>query len=138
LLPGILIAVGIGFSVVASTIAATQSAEPGRVGLASGLVNTSRQVGGGLGLAVIISIATQYTSRLIGDSEGVQEALTAGFRLVYLIVAGLAAAAAVLAFALLPRAQAGAQTRVARRVLLVALVVAACFAGVVFGVPRSH
>ena len=138
LLPGLLIAVGIGFSVVASTIAATESAEPGRVGLASGLVNTSRQVGGGLGLAVIISIATQYTSRLIGDSEGVPEALTAGFRLGYLIVAGLAASAAVLAFALLPRAQAGGQTRVARRVLGVALLLAACFAAVVFGVPRSQ
>ncbi len=62
LLPGLLTAIGIGFSVVASTIAATQSAQPGQAGLASGLVNTSRQVGGGLGLAVLISIATLYTS----------------------------------------------------------------------------
>jgi EmrB/QacA subfamily drug resistance transporter len=138
LLPGLLTAVGIGFSVVASTIAATQGAEPGRAGLASGLVNTSRQVGGGLGLAVVISIATQYTSHLIGGSRAVPEALTAGFRLGYLIVAGLAASAAVLAFALLPRPHAQGQGRVARRVLGVALAVAACFAAVVFGVPRSH
>ena len=45
MLPGLLTAIGIGFAVVASTIAATQSARPGQAGLASGLVNTSRQVG---------------------------------------------------------------------------------------------
>ncbi|HZE03676.1 MAG TPA: MFS transporter, partial [Solirubrobacteraceae bacterium] len=66
ILPGVLTALGIGFSIVPSTIAATQSAQQGQAGLASGLVNTSRQVGGGLGLAVLISIATQYTSHLIG------------------------------------------------------------------------
>ncbi|MBV9309646.1 MAG: MFS transporter, partial [Solirubrobacterales bacterium] len=56
LIPGLLMATGIGFSIVPSTIAATQSAREGQAGLASGLVNTSRQVGGGLGIALLITL----------------------------------------------------------------------------------
>jgi EmrB/QacA subfamily drug resistance transporter len=87
-LPGMLVTIGIGFSVVTSTIVATQNAGQGRAGLASGLVNTSRQVGGALGIALLISFATQYTSHLIGENRSVPEALTDGFRLAYLIGAG--------------------------------------------------
>jgi EmrB/QacA subfamily drug resistance transporter len=139
ILPGILTAMGIGFSIVPSTIAATQTAEPGRAGLASGLVNTSRQVGGGLGLAVLISIATLYTSHLIGAQHAVDQALTDGFRVAYLIGAGLCAVAAVLTFALLPRLQADLQHPTAgRRVLGAVAVVVACFAVVGLAVPRTH
>ena len=53
---------GIGFSIVPSTIVAMHSAKAGQGGLASGLVNTSRQVGGGLGLAILVSIATLHTT----------------------------------------------------------------------------
>lgn len=103
-LPGILVAIGIGLSIVPSTIAATQSVAPQQAGLASGLVNTSRQAGGGLGIALLISFATSYTTHLIGHANWpVPEALTAGFRLAYLIAAGLAALSAVLAFVLLGR-----------------------------------
>ncbi len=101
-LPGLLVAAGIGLSVVPSTIAATQLAGAGNAGLASGLVNTSRQVGGSLGIAVLISMATQYTSHLIGQNQVVSQALTSGFRLAYFIGAALAAAAAVVAGVLLP------------------------------------
>jgi EmrB/QacA subfamily drug resistance transporter len=100
-LPGILTAGGIGLSVVASTIAATQSVQPAQAGLASGLVNTSRQAGGGLGIALLITFATSYTTHLIGHNEAVPNALTSGFRLAYLIAAGLAGLAAVLTFTLL-------------------------------------
>ncbi len=89
-------------SIVPSTIAATQGAKEGQTGLASGLVNTSRQVGGGLGLAILITLATQRTSHLIGTGQQVSQALTDGFRLAYLIGAGLAAAAAVITFTSLP------------------------------------
>ncbi len=100
-LPGILVAGGIGLAVVASTIAATQSVQPAQAGLASGLVNTSRQAGGGLGIALLISFATSYTTQQIGQNRPVPDALTAGFRLAYLIAAGLAALAAVLTFRLM-------------------------------------
>ena len=102
-LPGILVAMGIGLSIVPSTIAATQSVAPQQAGLASGLVNTSRQAGGGLGIALLISFATSYTTHLIGHNTPVPNALTSGFRLAYLIAAGLATLAAVLTFVLLPR-----------------------------------
>src|ERR1039457_7103049 len=71
LIPGPLTAAGIAMSIVPSTIAATQGAKEGQAGLASGLVNTSRQVGGGLGLAVLITLATQRTSHLIGPGPHV-------------------------------------------------------------------
>jgi EmrB/QacA subfamily drug resistance transporter len=103
MIPGILAAAGIAMSIVPSTIAATQAAKPGQAGLASGIVNTSRQVGGGIGLAVLITLATQRSSHLIGTGVLVPQALTDGFRLAYLIGAGLAGVAAVMAFTLMPR-----------------------------------
>ncbi len=103
MLPGLLTAAGIAMSIVPSTIAATQGAKEGQTGLASGLVNTSRQIGGGLGLAILVTLATQRTSHLIGAGVGVPQALTDGFRLAYLIGAGLAGAAALVTFTSLPR-----------------------------------
>jgi EmrB/QacA subfamily drug resistance transporter len=99
--PGILVAAGIALSIVPSTIAATQGATPAQAGLASGLVNTSRQIGGALGIALIISIATSYTSHLIGANKPVPNSLTDGFRVGYLIGAGLVLLAAIMAFSLL-------------------------------------
>jgi len=109
-LPGILTAAGIGLAVVASTIAATQSVGPAQAGLASGLVNTSRQAGGGLGIALLITFATSQTTHLIGHNNiPVPDALTSGFRLAYLIAACLAALAALLSFTLLRKAPAPAR-----------------------------
>ncbi|MHB1432361.1 MAG: MFS transporter [Streptosporangiaceae bacterium] len=128
-LPGLLVAAGIGLSVVPSTIAATQLAGASNAGLASGLVNTSRQVGGSLGIAVLISMATQYTSHLIGQNQAVSQALTSGFRLAYFIGAALAAAAAVVAGVLLPPAHdhAGRPLRARLRLPLGAAVLIAAF-----------
>ncbi len=105
MIPGILVAAGIALSIVPSTIAATQGSKEGQTGLASGLVNTSRQVGGGLGLAVLITLATQRTSNLIGAGEQVDQALTHGFRLSYLIGAILCGLAALMTFLTMPRGQ---------------------------------
>jgi EmrB/QacA subfamily drug resistance transporter len=98
MIPGLLTAAGIAMSIVPSTIAATQGAKEGQAGLASGLVNTSRQIGGGLGLAILVTLATQRSSHLIGTGQQVPQALTDGFRLAYLIGAGLAGAAALVTF----------------------------------------
>jgi EmrB/QacA subfamily drug resistance transporter len=103
MIPGLLAAAGIGMSIVPSTIAATQGAKEGQAGLASGLVNTSRQIGGGLGLAIFVTLATQRSSHLIGLGHGVPESLAAGFRLAFLIGAGCCAAAALMNFALVER-----------------------------------
>jgi EmrB/QacA subfamily drug resistance transporter len=132
LLPGLLVAAGIGLSVVPSTIAATQIAGPEQAGVASGMVNTSRQVGGALGIALLISIATGYTSHLIGAGRGVPAALTDGFRVAYLIGAALAALAALAAFALLPRTASAPPARVRLRVPAGALAVVAAFAAIDF------
>ncbi|MGH2855049.1 MAG: arylsulfotransferase family protein, partial [Solirubrobacteraceae bacterium] len=137
MIPGLLTAAGIAMSIVPSTIAATQGAKEGQAGLASGLVNTSRQVGGGLGLAVLITLATQRSTHLIGTGEQVPQALTHGFQLAYLIGAGLAAAAALMTFTALPgpgAATAGA----ARRLALAIGVVLAGFVAITVAFAGSH
>jgi EmrB/QacA subfamily drug resistance transporter len=104
LLPSLLVSTGIGLSIVPSTIAATASAAPGQAGLVSGLVNTSRQLGGALGLAVLSSLAVLYTDHLTtSDYRAPILALNDGFRLAFLLAAGLAAAGALVAFKLIPR-----------------------------------
>jgi len=139
LVPGVLMAAGIGMSIVPSTIAATQGAKQGQAGLASGLVNTSRQVGGGLGIAILITLATAYSSQLIGSGHGVPQALTDGFRLAYFIGAGLALGAAVLTFALVPRL--GSAGEPASRRIPIATAVGIVIAGFValdFAIGGSH
>jgi EmrB/QacA subfamily drug resistance transporter len=137
MIPGLLTAAGIAMSIVPSTIVATQGAKEGQAGLASGLVNTSRQVGGGLGLAVLITLATQHTTHLIGTGQQVAPALTHGFRLAYVIGAGLAAAAAVMTFTLLPRPE-QAVGRAARRFALTIAAVLATFLALTVAFAGSH
>ena len=137
MLPGLLTAAGIAMSIVPSTIAATQSAREGQAGLASGLVNTSRQVGGGLGLAVLVTLATQRSSHLIGSGQQVPQALTDGFRLAYLIGAGLAGAAALVTFTAMPR-PAGASRAAARRLAVAIGVVVVGFVAIDQAFAGSH
>ena len=62
LLPGfLLMALGIGFSFVPTSVAALAGVEPHEAGLASGLINTSQQIGGALGIAVVSSFAAART-----------------------------------------------------------------------------
>jgi EmrB/QacA subfamily drug resistance transporter len=137
MIPGLLTAAGIAMSIVPSTIAATQGAKEGQAGLASGLVNTSRQIGGGLGLAVLVTLATQRSSHLIGTGALVPQALTDGFRLAYLIGAGLAAAAALVTFTALPKL-AGAPRAAVRRFAVAIVVVVAGFLALDLAFAGSH
>jgi EmrB/QacA subfamily drug resistance transporter len=139
MIPGILVAAGIGLSIVSSTIAATHGSKEGQAGLASGLVNTSRQVGGGLGLAVLITLATQHTSILIGAGQQVPQALTGGFRLAYLIGAGLTAAALVITLTMV-RGGDGAADPLLRRLALPIAVAAAvgAFVAIDFTIGGRH
>jgi EmrB/QacA subfamily drug resistance transporter len=94
--PGALLAsVGMGFSLVPSTIVATQCLPPGQSGIGSGLLNTSRLMGGALGLAVLSTIADSQTRADV--SLGSAHALTNGFDLAFGVGAAFALAGAALA-----------------------------------------
>jgi EmrB/QacA subfamily drug resistance transporter len=137
IIPGVLTAAGIAMAIVPSTIAATQGAKEGQAGLASGLVNTSRQIGGGLGLALLITLATQRTTHLIGSGQQVSQALTHGFVLAYLIGAGLAASAAIITFTALPKPPA-ALRGAARRFAFAIAAVLAVFVALTAAFSGSH
>ncbi len=137
MIPGLLAAAGIALSIVPSTIAATQGAKEGQAGLASGMVNTSRQVGGGLGLAIQITLATQLSTELIGSGHRVPLSLTEGFRLAYLIGAGCVAFAAVLTFLTMPKPSAD-RVSAARRLSLAALALVAVYVAATFAFANSR
>src|SRR4029450_9563788 len=94
LLPGFFaIGVGLGFSFVPLSIAALAGVAPQEAGLASGLFNTSQQIGGALGVAVFSTVATNRTSTLLMEGETQAAALTGGFTLAFWVAVGFAAAA---------------------------------------------
>ncbi len=99
-------ATGIAFAFVPSTILAVQGVAPSEAGLASGLVNTSRLVGGALGLAVLAALATSRThhdlSHAGASAPAVHAALTDGFHLAFLIAAAFALVGLVVAVLGLP------------------------------------
>jgi EmrB/QacA subfamily drug resistance transporter len=105
--PSLVAAVGLGFSFVPVTIAAVAGISNRDQGLASGLINTSQQVGGALGLAVLATIANSRTASALSDAHGAsgagRSALTDGFQSAFLTGAALAVLGFVLAFLMISR-----------------------------------
>ncbi|HKC73397.1 MAG TPA: MFS transporter, partial [Chloroflexota bacterium] len=93
----VLLGVGGGLSFPALTILAMSDATPDDAGLASGLLNTTTQVGGALGLAVLATLAATRTGQLLGQGQGPAAALSGGYHLAWAIGAGLVLAMIVLA-----------------------------------------
>jgi EmrB/QacA subfamily drug resistance transporter len=97
----ILIGLGAGLGFPSLMTLSMSGATPSDSGLASGLVNTSVQVGGAFGLAVLATLATERANGLIADGVSTASALNSGYHLAYLIGAGLVLVAIVTALAVL-------------------------------------
>ncbi len=101
LLPGyLMVGVGMAFSFIPMSIAALAGVQPQEAGLASGLINTSQQIGGALGVAIAATVAFTHTNTLIKAGESVASAQTSGFALGFYVIAGFGAAAVVATLAL--------------------------------------
>src|SRR5258708_3361759 len=102
LLPGMLL-VGVGAGLVFPSLATLAMSSPTAddSGLASGLLNTTAQVGGALGLAVLATLAASQTQSLLASGESTQNALTGGFQMVFGMSAALIVAGFVLAMIVL-------------------------------------
>jgi EmrB/QacA subfamily drug resistance transporter len=93
----VLLGVGAGLAFPSLMTLAMSGATPSDSGLASGLVNTSVQVGGAIGLAVLATLATERTEVALADGESTASALNSGFHVAYLVAAGLVVVAIVVA-----------------------------------------
>jgi MFS family permease len=103
LLPGFLLAgVGLGLSFVPVTIGAMSGVAPNEAGVASGLITTTQQIGGALGVAVLSSLAVSATSRFIAahaqTASAMTDALTHGFSIAFWVGALFAGAGCLIAF----------------------------------------
>jgi EmrB/QacA subfamily drug resistance transporter len=104
LLPGfLLIAVGLGFSFVPISIAALAGVQASEQGLASGLINTSQQIGGALGIAVLTYVATSTTDDAVSTGTAAPVALTDGFQAAFLGAAAIAFVGVLVALFLVRR-----------------------------------
>lgn len=107
--PTLVIGVGAGLAFVTTTVGGTFVTRPEQAGLASGLFNTAQQVGGSIGLAAVVAIATARTTGTLADGERVAAvALTDGYRAGMLTAAAVALAASLLTAVLMPRRAADA------------------------------
>src|ERR1019366_5807592 len=114
--PSLLAAFGLGLSFVPVTIAAVSGITPHEAGLASGLVNTSQQVGGALGLAILATIANTRTNDVLrAGTHTPPAALASGFDRAFLVGAGFALAGALLTIVLISSRDSRAHSDVARQ-----------------------
>ena len=113
--PSLLAAVGLGLAFVSVTIAAVAGTAPQEAGLASGLINTSQQVGGALGLAILATVANSATQSVFHTGvHSTAVALTKGFDRAFLVGAGFAVVGAILAAVLISSRDSREHAREAR------------------------
>jgi EmrB/QacA subfamily drug resistance transporter len=111
----VLLGVGGGLSFPAVMTLGMSGATASDSGLVSGLINTTAQVGGSLGLAVLATLATSRTDQLLAAGESTTSALLAGYHLAFGIGAGFVALAILVAAVVLrPEVAAGLKTADAR------------------------
>jgi EmrB/QacA subfamily drug resistance transporter len=107
MVPSLLVSIGIGLSFVPATICAVSGVAPAEAGLASGLVNTARLVGGALGLAVLAAVATAHTDGELPVGHVpvrlLHSALTDGFHVAFAVAAGIAVSGALVSAFWMPR-----------------------------------
>jgi len=103
LLPMVLLGIGGGLAFPALTIVAMADATPSDSGLASGLLNTTMQVGASLGLAILATLSSTRTGQLLADGRSLTAALSGGYHLAWAIGAGLTLLAIALAATVLRR-----------------------------------
>jgi EmrB/QacA subfamily drug resistance transporter len=101
IVPTVVVGLGAGLVIVPTSVAAMSGVESARHGVASALLNVSRQLGGALGLAVIATITAGVSARAAAAGQAAPDALTSGFHAGFavsaaLVIAGLAAAAVLL------------------------------------------
>lgn len=101
LLPAMLLAAGFGLALPALTTLGMSGAGPDDAGLASGLFNTTQQIGMAVGVAVLSTLAAGHTGHALAGGASQAEALTGGYRLAYTVGAGLMIAAFAVAYTLL-------------------------------------
>jgi EmrB/QacA subfamily drug resistance transporter len=102
-LPAIMVlGAGLGLSFVPITIAATNGVAAAESGLASGLLNTTQQVGGSLGLAILSSVSTSRVTSALDSGSPLPVALTHGFKGAFVVAAVICSMALVVALLLLP------------------------------------
>ncbi|CAA9480052.1 MAG: Uncharacterized MFS-type transporter, partial [uncultured Solirubrobacteraceae bacterium] len=105
LFPSLLAAAGLGFSFVPVTIGAVAGTSADESGLASGLINTSQQIGGALGLAILATVANSRTDGLVeAGARPSPGALTEGFQAAFLTGAGFAVLGIIAALTLIKTA----------------------------------
>jgi EmrB/QacA subfamily drug resistance transporter len=97
----VLLGIGAGLCFPALMTLAMSSATPSDAGLASGMINTTAQVGGALGLAVLATLSAARSNELIGDGKSTAAALTGGYHLSFAIGAGLVVVAIAIAVTVL-------------------------------------
>jgi EmrB/QacA subfamily drug resistance transporter len=110
LLPAyVVFALGLAFAFVPVSIAAFMQVEPQEAGLASGLLNTSQQVGGAIGVAVAATIFTTQATSLLKSGHSQAQAFTSGYQHAFWALLALALVGAAAAFVLLARTQGHAE-----------------------------